>query len=130
MERIAVHFEYLLKASPTILYQFFTTPSCLVRWFCDEVDIRGEDIYVFSWNGYEEIAKLTEDIEDELVHFAWIDDREGEFLEFKISLSPVTGETILEITDFCDEDEAEEQRDLWDSQIKQLKKETGSGGSD
>jgi uncharacterized protein YndB with AHSA1/START domain len=129
MERVKVQLEYLLRASPTLLYQFFTTPSALVRWFCDDVDIHGNNIYTFVWSGYEEIAQLTEDIEEELVHFRWIDDeREGEFLEFKISISPVTGETILEITDFCDANEVEEQKALWETQIKQLRKETGSGG--
>ncbi len=129
MERVKIEVEYLLRASPALLYQFFTTPSALVRWFCDGVDIQGDGIYTFEWSGYEEVAQLTEDIEEELVHFNWLeDDREGEYLEFKISISPVTGETILTITDFCDEDEVDQQRELWETQIKSLKKETGSGG--
>ncbi len=129
MERVKIEVEYLLRASPALLYQFFTTPSALVRWFCDGVDIQGDGIYTFEWSGYEEVAQLTEDIEEELVHFNWLeDDREGEFLEFKISISPVTGETILTITDFCDDDEVDQQRELWETQIKSLKKETGSGG--
>lgn len=129
MERVKIEVEYLLRASPALLYQFFTTPSALVRWFCDGVDIQGDGIYTFEWSGYEEVAQLTEDIEEELVHFNWLeDDREGEYLEFKISISPVTGETILTITDFCDDDEVDQQRELWETQIKSLKKETGSGG--
>lgn len=127
MERVTITIEYLLRASPTILYQFFTTPSALVRWFCDGVDISGDGIYTFRWSEYDEIAKLTEDVEDELVRYTWIDPREGEYLEYKISISPVTGETILEITDFCDADEVEEQKELWEAQIKELRKETGSG---
>lgn len=129
MERVKIQLEYLLRASPTLLYQFFTTPSALVRWFCDGVDIHGNGIYTFEWSGTEEVAQLTEDIEEELVRFRWLDDeREGEYLEFKITISPVTGETILEITDFCDADEVEEQKALWETQIRQLRKETGSGG--
>lgn len=112
-----------------MLYQFFTTPSALVRWFCDGVDVSGSGIYTFDWSGSEELALLKDDIEGELVHFQWLDeDREDEYLEFKITVSPVTGETILEITDFCDSDEVEEQKALWETQIRQLKKETGSGG--
>ncbi len=127
MERTAITIEYLLRTSPTILYQFFTTPSNLVRWFCDEVDIQG-DIYTFAWSGNDEVAHLVDDIEEELVKFVWLDeDREGEYLQFKISTSPVTAETILEITDFCDANEVQEQKDLWNTQIKLLKKETGSG---
>lgn len=129
MERAKITVDFLLKASPTILYQFFTTPSALVRWFCDEVDVRGDSLFIFSWGGNPEAAKLTEDIEDELVHFEWLDeDREGEYLEYRIDTSPVTGETILTITDFCDANEIEEQKALWETQIRQLKKETGSGG--
>lgn len=129
MERKKITIEFLLRASPAILYQFFTAPSNLVRWFCDGVDVQANGIYAFEWSGFEELARQTEDVENELVKFEWLDDdREGEYLQFKISISPVTGETILEITDFCDEDEVDEQRQLWETQIQQLKKETGSGG--
>ena len=60
----------------------------------------------FVWSGSEEVAELIDDIEEERLRFKWEDaDDEEEYLEFNISKSPVTGETILEITDFCDEDE-------------------------
>ena len=125
MERVKFTMEFLFRASPTILYKFFTTPSTLIRWFCDEVDIQG-DIYTFMWSGSEEVAELIEDVEDELIRFKWEDaDDDNEFLEFRISKSPVTGETILEITDFCDDDEIDDQKALWESQIKNLRTETG-----
>ena len=50
---------------------------------------------------------------------------EDEYLEFNITKSPVTGETILLITDFCDDDEVNDQKAYWDNQIKQLRTETG-----
>jgi hypothetical protein len=97
----------------------------LIRWFCDEVDITGE-IFTFYWNGEPEVAEMIDDIEDERVRFKWEDaDDDDEFLEFRFSRSPVTGETILEIEDFCDEDEVKEQKDLWETQIRQLRQETG-----
>jgi uncharacterized protein YndB with AHSA1/START domain len=117
--------EFLFKASPTILYQFLTTPSCLIRWFCDEVDIIG-DQYEFSWKGSSEYAELIEDVEEERLRFRWEDAAdENEYLEFQISTSPVTGETILIITDFCDSDEVEDQRQLWQNQMNILARETG-----
>jgi uncharacterized protein YndB with AHSA1/START domain len=128
MKRKKITLEFILKASPALLYQFFTSPSELVRWFCDDIEVTGETLYIFSWSGYPEPARLSQDVEEELVHFQWLDeDREGEYLEFKISQSPVTSETILEITDFCEDDEMDEQKALWDAQIRVLKKETGSG---
>ena len=117
--------EFLFRASPSILYQFFTTPNCLIRWFCDEVDITGE-VYKFTWEGADEIAELAEDKENERIRFKWEDaDSADEYLEFKFEKSPVTNETILILTDFCDDDEIDDQRQLWESQMKQLKQETG-----
>ncbi len=125
MQRVKLNLEFLFRASPAILYKFFTTPDCLIRWFCDEVDIQG-NTFTFFWSGYDEVAELVESTENERLKFQWENaDNDEEFLEFRISTSPVTGETILEITDFCDEDEVEDQRQLWENQIHQLQKETG-----
>ena len=124
MERVKINIEFLFKASPAILYKFLTTPSCLVRWFCDEVDIE-IDVYTFIWDGYEEKAELLDDIEEERLRFKFEDAEDGEYLEFRFSKSPVTNETIFEITDFADKGEEDDQRQLWESQIKQLRSETG-----
>lgn len=125
MKRVSFNMEFLFRASPSILYQFFTTPNCLIRWFCDEIDITGE-MYTFTWDGADEIAELVEDKENERVRFKWEDaDSDDEYLEFKFEKSPVTNETILTITDFCDDDEVDDQMQLWESQMKQLKQETG-----
>lgn len=124
MSRTKVVFEFVVKASPTILFHFLTEPACLVRWFCDVVDIQG-DYYVFSWNGSSEVAEVVEDIEDEKIKFVWDNENENEYLEFFIYKSDVTDETILRITDFCDAGEEKDQRLLWESQVFTLKKEMG-----
>ncbi|TXB63115.1 START-like domain-containing protein [Phaeodactylibacter luteus] len=125
MERVKFTQEFLFKASPAIVYKFFTTPSCLVRWFCDQVDIQG-DSFTFYWQGAAEEAELVDDIEEERLRFHWLDaDDDTEYLEFEISKSPVTGDTILLITDFCDEDEVDDQKQLWRSQMDELRKEMG-----
>lgn len=124
MDRTKINLEYIFRASPAILYTFFTTPACLVRWFCDEVDIT-DSIFTFVWCGSEESAELVEDIEEERIRFHFEDYEEGEYLEFEMQRSPVTGETILTIVDYCDEDEVDDQKQLWDSQMKQLRQETG-----
>jgi len=125
MKRVKITLEFLFRASPTILYQFLTDASCLIRWFSDEVDIQ-DKVYTFVWSGTEEIATLVEDNENERLRFQWEDAEEDEFLEFNFSISPVTNETILEIIDYCDEDEVDDQKQLWESQIQVLRQETGS----
>ena len=103
MDRVKYEMEFIFRASPNIIYKFFTTPSCLIRWFCDEVDIQGET-FTFMWNGSAEEAELVEDIEEECLRFHWEDaEDDEEYLEVRMSKSPVTGETILEISGWCDE---------------------------
>ena len=124
MSRVKFDEEFIFRASPAILYKFITTPSCLVRWFCDGVDIQ-EEVFTFDWQGAEEVAEMVDDIEEERVRFVWDGADEGEYLEFRMYKSDVTNETVMEITDFCDDDEVEEQKDYWSSLINQLKIETG-----
>lgn len=124
MDRVAISMEFIFRASPNILYTFLTTPSCLTRWFCDEIDISGT-YFTFLWNGSGEVAELIVDVEDELLRFKWEDADDEEYLEFNISQSPVTSETILIVTDFCDADEVEDQKQLWHNQMEQLRKATG-----
>ena len=119
-----IDLEYMFRASPAILYTFLTTPACLVRWFCDEVDIL-EDVYTFTWQGDDEIAELVDDIEEERVRFVWEDGEDDEYLEFRMYKSDVTNETVMEISDFCDEGEEKEQQDYWENLLIVLRKETG-----
>ncbi len=124
MERVSFEMEFLFRASPTIIYKFLTTPACLVRWFCDSVDIQ-EDTFTFEWNGSEEVAFMIDDIEEERLRFHWEEAEDGEYLEFRMEISPVTNETILSMTDFCDADEVEDQKQLWSNQMDTLRREMG-----
>lgn len=125
MERVKFTYEFICRASPAIVYQFLTDPACITRWFCDEVDVN-DQTYTFVWEGSAEIAELIEDKEADMVRFAWEDsDDPDEYLEFDITRSPVTGETIVYVTDFADDDEVEDQRALWESQLTRMKAEMG-----
>ncbi|MDA9301505.1 START-like domain-containing protein [Saprospiraceae bacterium] len=124
MKRVSFEMEFIFRASPAILYTFLTTPACLVRWFCDGVDIN-TDVFTFTWDGADENAEMLDDIQEERVRFRWEDADEGEYLEFRMYKSGVTNETVLEITDFCDDDEVDSQMDLWNTQLKKLKTECG-----
>jgi len=124
MARKQINLEYIFRASPAIVYSFVTTPECLVRWYCDDVDIVN-DVYTFFWSNNAEIAYMIDDIEEERVRYRWKNAVENEYLEFRIYKADITNETILEVTDFCDEDEEDEIRDLWNTLMVEMKKETG-----
>lgn len=124
MNRTQINLEFIFKASPTILYKFLTTPTCLIRWFCEEVDNNG-DVFTFVWNGAEEVATLVDDIEDERVRYVWEEAEAGEYLEFRMYKSNVTNETILEITDYCDTHEVKQQHAYWNSLIDEMRRAVG-----
>ena len=117
--------EYTIKSSPAILFDFVTTPSGLVLWFADKVDINGDDV-TFTWRGAEEHAIILEWIEEYRVRYRWEWMEDDEFFQFRIYKNEVTRDTILEITDFSDEKEIPDQIRLWDTQIKRLMQSIGS----
>ena len=55
-----------------------------------------------------ETAEMIDDIEDERIRFQWEEEDDEEYFEIRMAKSPVTGETILEITDFCDDGDQDE----------------------
>lgn len=120
--------EYPITASPQLLYQYISTPSGLTEWFADDVNSRGEH-YTFIWGDSEEKAKLVTKKTDEKVKFRWLgeDDSETEyFFELKIVLDELTKDVILMVTDFAEDGEIKDQKQLWDNQIADLKKVLGS----
>lgn len=118
--------EYVVKISPSLLYNYLTTPSGLSEWFSDDVNFRGE-IYTFFWDGSEEDAKLITKKNNSHIKFQWLED-EGEdyFFEMRIQVEELTKDVSLLITDFAEEDELEEAKLLWDSQINNLLHVLGS----
>ncbi|HMP31438.1 MAG TPA: START-like domain-containing protein, partial [Saprospiraceae bacterium] len=80
MSRVKIDLEFIFKASPAIVYQFLTEPTCLVRWFCEEADVNNE-LITFTWDGYDQEAEILEDIEEEKLKLRWLDaDDEDEYL--------------------------------------------------
>ena len=118
--------EYSLRSSPAILYNFLTTPSGLSQWFAEHVDINGDEIN-FTWDGSVDTAYIVEKDEDSFVRYRWDYQDEDQYFEFRITKSEITDDTILTVTDFCDDYEVEDQRQLWDRQITILKRQIGAG---
>jgi uncharacterized protein YndB with AHSA1/START domain len=111
--------ERTFRASPTILYNFLTTPSGLVQWFADHVDKTGDN-FSFYWNGNKETATIVSFSEEEHLKIQW--DDQDHFILYEIDKSEVTGETVLFVTDFAEEDEMDDQIQLWESQLDDLTK--------
>ena len=126
MARKKYSIEYIIRSSPTILFRFVTEPSKLAQWFSDTCD-GNETTIVFGWSGSREQADIVEYIEDEFVKYHWSGNKLGEFFSFRIYKSEISFETVLEVTDFSEEKEINDQIRLWDSQIEELKHTIGAG---
>jgi len=118
-------FDYAVRSSPSILYNFLTTPEGLSQWFAEHVDNTDVE-YSFFWDGSEETATLLESEEDHYVRFKMEDSEDGEFLEFKIEKSEISNDTILFITEFLEDYDIADQQIFWDTQIDQLKSRIGA----
>ena len=116
--------EFPIRASAALLYNYLSTPDGLSEWFADNVNSRGEKFY-FIWEGSEEEATLISKLPNTSVKFKWDESDEDTYFEFKIQIDEITKDVSLIITDFCDEDEIEESKLLWESQINDLYKRIG-----
>ena len=122
---VKVDIEYVINCSPKILYQLISTPSGLSEWFADDVNIKN-DVFTFIWDGSEEQAKLLGKKKGESIKFHWLDhDDDSTYLEMTIKIDELTKDVALLITDFCDEGEEDETRELWTSQLDELSHRIG-----
>lgn len=126
-KKIKYSIEFEIKSSPKILYNYLSNASSLEEWFADKVTIREGD-FIFHWDGTEQRAKIVNKKENQVIRYKWItDDKKDEtYFQFEIIQDEITGDVALIITDFAEEDEADANKMLWDSQIHALMHIIGS----
>jgi len=124
-DKIKIQFEFLINCSPKVLYNRLSTASGLTEWFADDVRVKGKK-YTFIWDKTEQTAEMTLQKENRLVRFSWIDDDDDSYFEFRITQDELTGDVSLLITDFTEEGEEDETKDLWETQVADLKHLVGS----
>jgi uncharacterized protein YndB with AHSA1/START domain len=128
MEKVKFQIEIPINSSKGVLFNIFSTPSGLSEWFCDDVNIK-KDVHIFIWDGSEESARLISKKRDEFAKFRWLEDEEegiNSFFEFRIKIDDLTGDTAMVITDFAEEDEIDDAKELWAAQVDRLKQVLGA----
>ena len=111
--------EYSVRCSPSILFEFLSTPAGLQEWFADKVDER-DQVFSFTWNGTVDKAQVLESELDKSIRFHWLHAPKNEYFEFRIEKAEVSNQTILLIKDFADKKEIPDQKRLWDFQVNDL----------
>lgn len=125
-DKIKYEMEFPIHASPSLLFQYISTPSGMQEWYADNVNSRGE-FFTFIWEGSEEKAKLVSKNKGESVRFQWVDDEDTSYyFEMRIQVDAITKDVSIMVTDFAEDDEIEEGKMLWENMISELKQLLGS----
>jgi len=125
-DKLKYEMEFPIKASPSLLYQYISTPSGMSEWYADNVNSRGE-FFTFIWEGSEEVAKLLTKKNGERIKFRWEEDEDTDYyFELRIQVDEITKDVSLMVTDFADEDEIDEGKMLWENMVSNLKHILGS----
>lgn len=122
-KKLKYELEIPFHASPQMIFQYISEATGLSEWFADKVTV-SKDIYTFTWDDEEVIAKLALAKNNEKVRFIWLDEDKKEteyFFEIKIVIDEITNDISLFIIDFAYEDEMEDEKALWLSIINNFK---------
>ena len=101
------------------------TPSGLAEWFADNVTEDGK-IFTFNWGNIEQKAEIMAFIPNESISFRWLNMESDSEFGFNIIKDELTGDVALVISDHVYEDEVEDTKSLWSSQVAKLKQMIGS----
>ena len=117
--------EYPVRCSPSILFEFLSTPAGLQEWFADKVDER-DNVFFFFFFCFFHRAEFLEIQLEKFIRFHWLDAPKEEYFEFSIEKSEITNQTILVVKDFAEKKEVKDQSMLWNYQVKDLFHRIGS----
>jgi hypothetical protein len=127
MKREEINLEFPFRCSPTILYNYISTPSGLQEWFAHKVISKSRLDFEFEFDdGTINKAKLIKSINNKLARFKWENSPENEFMEIEIIVDELTDDVAIKITEQCAENESRGLKELWESQIETLRHVVGS----
>ena len=127
MAKTKVQYEFPMHCQSEILYEYLASAEGLSEWFADEVVEKGDDFF-FSWNsGPAEKATLIRYKPESFVRFRWEEDEGTKyFFELSIIIDEITDDLSLNITDFCEPGEEEENKLYWENLIENLQIKLGA----
>ncbi|GHT59912.1 hypothetical protein AGMMS50239_07650 [Bacteroidia bacterium] len=126
MKKEKYHIEYVFdKAGKSSLWDYFSSVAGLEEWFADKVSIDGK-IYTFTWKGHSADAEIIGINQNSYIRFHWLEDENPDsYFEFRLHKNELTGGLVLEITDFAEEHEKEDAINLWETEIRSLRRTLG-----
>ena len=127
MKKEKYNIEFVLgNASQQSLWRMLTEPTAMEEWFAENVRLRDEVFYTFTWDNKNIDAELVVKKPITQVKYAWLEeDRKGTYFEFTIHKLDLTRDLALGVIDFAYPDDKEDAIFLWEAQIDGLKRRLG-----
>ena len=121
-----VHLEYPLNGNArSIIWELIGTVSGLEAWMADKIT-QQNDVYTFLWGKDEKRqAELLGCREGVYIRFHWLDEAPKTYFELRINVSELTKAHVLEITEIARNEEEEDLRQMWESQMEELRRVAG-----
>ena len=120
-----IRIEYIMNnVSMGILWNSISTVGGLSGWFADRVST-DDKTYTFEWGKSQQQAELVNMRVGYYIRFHWCDDEPKTYFELKITPDELTGDVALTVTDYAPADEKDDLIELWNKQIKELKRKYG-----
>lgn len=122
--------DFEINASQKMLFPYLSTASGLAQWFADDVNINEDKIYSFFWDDEEHKAHKASQKTNVSVKFEFLpeteeDEDDPNYIELKLNVNELTQSVFIQITDYSDLDDPEEQQDLWENIVAGLKELIG-----
>ncbi len=111
--------EFPVKCSQKLLFNFLTTPSGLSEWFCDDVNINGKNCEFF-WGDSSQKAEIISIKPNKSIRYKWEHMPKECFFEMAIDTHDLSKSVSLIITDHAEDNELEESKMLWETQVAKL----------
>lgn len=120
--------EFPINSTISSLFAKLSTEGGLESWFADKV-VQNNKTFTFFWHKTPQIAVLLDQKDNKSVRFRWDDedDEDDSYFEFRISLLELTGDLTLCVTDFVESDDYDDALQMWNNNIKLLKRTLGAG---
>jgi uncharacterized protein YndB with AHSA1/START domain len=113
------------KVGKSMLWDYISTSAGLSEWFSDSVSSKG-DVYTFIWGKSSADAEIKAVNQGNYIRFHWLDDENPNlYFELRLQKNELTGDVVLEITDFAERNETASAISLWESQVKTLRRSLG-----
>lgn len=124
-------FEFEINASAKLLYPYLATPGGLEEWFADSVVIDADKVYNLVWDEEDHFARIASQKMNKYVKYEFLDedkeeDEDPNYIEFALEKNEMTETFYLQIADYCEEDNEEDELfELWESMVNELKSIVG-----